>query len=213
MTRVIIVDDDLFVRTMLTQLLDRAAGIEVLASYANGAEAALAAAESKPDVALVDINRPEVDGPKATALLRAASPTAQVLALTSLADPSAAASMLQAGALGFLPKDLPLPALLHSIQAASHGVAVLAGGAAGLIDKRPTATAPDLTQSEQQVLELLAAGHTNEQIADRLYLAVSTVKHQVSTLLTKLNATNRVTLAVRAHELGLAGPTGPTGTS
>lgn len=206
MTSVIIVDDDLFVRTMLTQLLERAAGIEMLGAYANGAEAAKAAAELAPQVALVDINMPEIDGPQTTALLRAASPTTQVLALTSLADPSAAASMLHAGALGFLPKDLPLPALLHSIQAASHGVAVLAGGASGLIDKRGGGTAPDLTDTELKVLQLLAAGHTNEQIAAQLYLGVSTVKHQVSVLLTKLGATNRVTLAVRAHELGLADP-------
>jgi DNA-binding NarL/FixJ family response regulator len=205
MTRVIIVDDDLFVRTMLTQILDRAAGVEVIASYANGADAAAAAAELRPDVALVDINMPEVDGPQTVALLRAASPSTQVLALTSLASPAAAASMLHAGALGFLPKDLPLPALLHSIQAASHGVAVLAGGASGLVDKRAAITVPELTATELQVLRLLAAGHTNEQIAERLYLAASTVKHQVSVLLTKLGATNRVTLAVRAHELGLAG--------
>jgi len=204
MTTVIIVDDDLFVRTMLSQLLDRTAGIEVLASYANGTEAAHAAAELRPDVALVDINMPDVDGPQTVALLRAASPTTQVLALTSLADPSAAASMLQAGALGFLPKDLPVPALLHSIQAARHGVAVLAGGASSLIDKRAGLTPPELTDTERKVLALVAAGHTNEQIAEQLYLAASTVKHQISVLIGKLNATNRVTLAVRAHELGLA---------
>jgi DNA-binding NarL/FixJ family response regulator len=208
MTKVIIVDDDLFVRTMLTQLLDRAAGIDVVGVYADGNDAARAAADLNPDVALVDINMPTVDGPQTTALLRAASPTTQVLALTSLADPSAAAAMLQAGALGFLPKDLPVPALLHSIQAASHGVAVLAGGAAGLIDKRAGAKVPDLSETERKVLELLAAGHTNEQIAERLYLALSTVKHQISSLLIKLEATNRVTLAVRAHELGLTGSAG-----
>lgn len=207
MTSVIIVDDDLFVRTILAQLLDRAPGIEVLGAYANGADAARAAAKLTPDVALVDINMPEVDGPRATALLRRASPSTQVLALTSLADPSAAASMLQAGALGFLPKDLPLPALLHSIQAASYGVAVLAGGAAGLIDTRAAAKTPELTELEHKVLVLLAAGHTNEQISEQLYLAVSTVKHHISALLTKFGANNRVTLAVRAHELGLAGPT------
>ncbi|PFG17250.1 DNA-binding NarL/FixJ family response regulator [Propionicimonas paludicola] len=206
MTTVIIVDDDLFVRTMLAQVLDRAAGIQVLATYANGAEAAEAAAELVPDVALVDINMPEVGGAQTVALLQASSPTTRVLALTSLADPSAAAAMLHAGALGFLPKDLPLPALLHSIQAASHGVAVLAGGGSALIDKRVGAKAPELTEIEHKVLQLLAAGHTNEQIADQLYLAVSSVKHQISTLLVKLEASNRVTLAVRAHELGLAGP-------
>jgi Response regulator containing a CheY-like receiver domain and an HTH DNA-binding domain len=206
MTRVIIVDDDLFVRTMLAQLLDKAAGIEVVGSYASGADAADAAAALTPDVALVDINMPELDGPQTVKRLRESSPGTQVLALTSLTDPSAASAMLRAGALGFLPKDLPLPGLLHSIQAASHGVAVLAGGATGLIDKRTAAPAPELTDTERKVLELLAAGHTNEQIASQLYLAASTVKHQVSALLAKLDANNRVSLAVRAHELGLAGP-------
>ena len=208
MTSVIIVDDDLFVRTVLAQLLDRAPGIEVLGAFANGADAAEAATTLAPDVALVDINMPEVDGPMATVLLRTAAPRTQVLALTSLADPSAAASMLQAGALGFLPKDLPLPALVHSIQAAGHGVAVLAGGASGLIDTRAAAKIPPLTDLERKVLELLASGHTNEQISEQLYVAVSTVKHQISALLTKFEANNRVTLAVSAHELGLAGPTG-----
>lgn len=204
LTRVMIVDDDLFVRTMLSDILGYAQGIEVVGAFEDGAEAVRAAAADPPDVALVDIVMPLLDGPETTRRLRRAAPETQVLALTSLADPEWAAAMLDAGALGFLPKDLPLAAMIHSIEAARYGVAVLAGGAFGLLggrDRKPEI--PALSETETRILELLLAGRTNNEIAQLVYLSPSTVKHQVSALMEKLGATNRVTLAIRARELGI----------
>jgi DNA-binding NarL/FixJ family response regulator len=199
-----IVDDDLFVRTLLSDILGHAEGIEVMGAWEDGAAAARAAADDPPDVALVDIVMPLLDGPETTRRLRAASPTTQVLALTSLADPQWAAAMLDAGALGFLPKDLALPAMVHSIQTARYGVAVLAGGAFGLLAGRQAKPEPPaLNETEIRILELVLAGRTNNEIARQVYLSPSTVKHQVSALMERLGATNRVTLAIRARELGI----------
>ncbi|MGC3993517.1 MAG: response regulator transcription factor [Propionicimonas sp.] len=197
-------DDDLFVRTVLADLLTGSGRIRILSTHADGAEAAAAAALEPPDVALVDISMPLLDGPSTVRALRASSPRTRILALTSLADPDAAAEMLRAGAAGFLPKDLPVPALVHAIEAARYGVSVLAGAGAALAAHPPEAApSVDLTDAETAILELLLAGRTNAQIAGTVYLSPSSVKHQVSALMAKLGATNRVTLAIRARELGL----------
>lgn len=204
LTRVVIVDDDLFVRSTLAELLSASPGIEIVATYDSGIEAARHAAEDRAHVALVDISMPALGGPETTARLRAASPSTRVLALTSLADPSAAASMISAGAFGFLPKDLSLPAMVHSIEAARRGVSVFAGAGADLVERETTPLdRPDLTETELTILRLVRDGRTNDQIAGLVYLSPSTVKYHVSALMTRLGATNRVTLAIKAHELRL----------
>ncbi|MFT4108014.1 response regulator [Propionicimonas sp.] len=205
LTTILIVDDDLFVRTVLADLLTGTGRIRVLSTHADGAEAAAAAAAEPPDVALVDISMPLMDGPATVRALRESSPATRILALTSLADPAAAAEMLRAGAAGFLPKDLPVPGLVHAIEAARYGVSVLAGAGAALTADPPQQRAPavELNDAENSILELLLAGRTNDQIARTIYLSPSSVKHQVSALMAKLGATNRVTLAIRARELGL----------
>lgn len=204
MTRVILVDDDPLVRTMLSNCLDAAPGLVVRGSYATGIDAVKALPEDRPHVALVDIAMPHPDGPETTRLLRAASPHTQVLALTSLADPQAATAMLNAGALGFLPKDLAPEAIIHAVQSAHHGLAVLGGVGAELIDRRHRPDLAELlTPTERAILRLIREGRTTEQIAREVYLAPSTVKYHVTALMEKLGATNRVTLAIRALELGL----------
>lgn len=204
MTRVILVDDDPLVRTMLTNCLNAAPGLVVRGSYGSGTAAVAALPADQPHVALVDIVMPDPDGPETTRLLRAASPRTQVLALTSLADPQAAAAMLNAGALGFLPKDLAPEAIVHAVQSARHGLAVLGGAGAGLVDRRPsTDLAELLSPTERKILLLIREGRTTEQIAREVYLSPSTVKYHVTALMEKLGATNRVTLAIRALELGL----------
>ena len=204
LTRVVIVDDDLFVRSTLADLLSASPGIEIVATYDSGIEAAGHAAEDRAHVALVDISMPALSGPETTARLRATSPSTRVLALTSLTDPAAAASMIAAGALGFLPKDLPPAAMVHAIEAARRGVSVLAGAGASLVGQQaPPADRPDLTDTEVAILRLVRDGRTNDQIAGQVYLSPSTVKYHVSALMTKLGATNRVTLAIKAHELRL----------
>lgn len=204
MTRVVIVDDDPFVRTMLANCLESARGLTVCGSYQSGADAVEALDADRPDVALVDVVMPGLDGPETTRRLRAASPRTQVLALTSLTDPAAASAMLNAGALGFLPKDLAPEAIIHAVQTARHGIAVLAGSSAGLVDRRSRPDVDDLfSPTERRILALIRQGRTTEQIAREVYLSVSAVKYHLSALMEKLGATNRVTLAVRAVELGI----------
>ncbi len=204
MIRVILVDDDPLVRTMLADCLDAAPGLVVRGTYASGADAVEALRRDRPHVALVDIVMPDPDGPETTRLLRAASPRTQVLALTSLTDPQAAAAMLNAGALGFLPKDLAPEAIIHAVQSARHGLAVLGGAGATLVDRRNRPDVAELlTPTELTILRLIRDGRTTEQIAREVYLSSSTVKYHVNALMTKLGATNRVTLAIRAYELGL----------
>ncbi len=204
LTRVVIVDDDLFVRSTLAGLLSAAPGIEVVATYDSGIEASAHAAGDRAHVTLVDISMPALGGPETTARLRAECPSTRVLALTSLTDPSAAAAMIAAGALGFLPKDLSVPAMVHAIEAARRGVSVLAGAGAELLGQQaPPVERPKLSDTEVAILRLVRGGQTNEQIAGAVYLSPSTVKYHVSALITKLGATNRVTLAIKAHELRL----------
>ena len=204
MTRVILVDDDPLVRTMLTSCLESAPDLVVRGSYASGTDALDSLDRDRPHVALVDIVMPYPDGPETTRLLRGASPNTQVLALTSLTDPQAAAAMLSAGALGFLPKDLAPEAIIHAVQSARHGLAVLGGAGAALVDRRGRPDLAELlTPTERAILRLIREGRTTEQIAGEVYLSPSTVKYHVNALMTKLGATNRVTLAIRAYELGL----------
>lgn len=204
MTRVIIIDDDLFVRTALTGELSGTPGLVVRGSYASGTDAVAALPVDRPHVALVDVVMPDPDGPETTRRLRAASPQTQVLALTSLTAPQAAAAMLSAGALGFLPKDIAPEAIIHAVHTARHGIAVLAGASAGLVDRRERSDVGGLlSPTERRILSLIRAGRTTEQIAREVYLSVSTVKYHVKALMEKLGATNRVTLAIRAVELGI----------
>lgn len=203
-TRVLIVDDDLFVRTALAQLLSTRKEIQVIGTFEDGAVAAAAAAEARPDVVLVDINMPLMEGPDAVRAVLAACPSAKVLALTSLTTQEAAAEMLAAGALGFLTKDTPVAAMVASVRAIHAGLTVLAGPAAGLVTSRRAS--PDelnLHEHEAEVLKLVATGLSNPEIAERLFLSLSTVKYLIATLMARLGAENRVQLAIKAHGLGL----------
>ncbi len=198
--RLIIVDDDLFVRSSLTRIL-REAQFEVIGSFADGAEAAAAVASDPPDIAL---RMPAMDGPEATAKIIAAAPSVRVIALTSLADDFAAAQMLAAGAVGFLAKDTPVNAIVHAIRSAADGLVVLSSPvSAAALAKLSVPGGYALSPTEAQVLRLVCAGRTNEEIGRVVYLSASTVKQQVTALMEKLGASNRVTLAVRAAELGL----------
>jgi len=202
--RVVIVDDDLYVRTSLARLLDRTEGIQVSATFADGLEAVASMAADPPDIALIDISMPVTDGMETTRKLRGAAPSVRILALTSVSTEQAAAGMLEAGAIGFLMKDTPVTAMVHSIRAANAGLSVLSGPATRLIStKRAEPILPDLSEVEVAILGLIAQGLTNADIAPKVFLAASTVKYHISALMMKLDASNRVALAVRATELGL----------
>lgn len=203
-TRVVIVDDDLFVRTTLADLLRACPDLTIAHTYGDGTEALKGVLADPPDVLLVDVSMPTMSGVELTRLVRKQAPSVQILALTSLTDEQTVSEMLRAGALGFLFKDTNHSAVADAIRAARSGLSVLSPKASGRLatPTRPD-DAPELTQTEATILKLVAKGLTNDQIAQQVYLASSTVKYHIGMLTQKLGATNRVTLVVRAGELHL----------
>lgn len=203
--RVVIVDDDLLVRSMLADLLDSYRDIQIVNTFSDGAEALKRVVADPPDVMLVDVSMPEgMGGPELTRLIGERAPSIQILALTSLTDDRTVSAMLRAGALGFLFKDTTYDAVADAIRAARSGLSVLTPKAGSRLATQVNPDdAPALTETEGKILRLVAEGLTNDQIAKRVYLSPSTVKYHVGMLTAKLGATNRVTLAVRAGELHL----------
>ena len=200
--RVIIIDDDLYVRTSLSSILNKSHQVVCIATYATGQRAIAALPTDQPQVALVDINMPDTDGPATARELHQAAPDLHILALTSLADEQSAAAMIDAGATGFLAKDLPPPSMISAICAAASGLNVLSGPASRLIATSPYRDRPKLDDTEQQLLGLVMDGRSNNEIAEAIHLAESTVKYHLNGLMAKFQVRNRVKLAVRASELG-----------
>lgn len=202
--RVVIVDDDMYVRTTMARLLDAYPDLHISNTYENGAEALEAVRADPPDVMLVDVGMPGMDGVELTRLVREQAPTVRVLALTSLTTRETVSAMLRAGALGFLFKDSFHEAVANAIRAAHTGLSVLTPKAGD-----PLATplrpddAPELSEIDSRILKLVAQGLTNDQIAEQVFMSAATVKYHIGLLREQLHATNRVTLAVRAGELHL----------
>lgn len=203
---VLIVDDHIMVRYGLKALLARSPDIVVTGEAADGAEAWARCQEQRPDVILMDIVMPVMDGPTATARIRAVFPQVQVIALTSFADETLVPRALQAGAIGYLLKDVHADQLAIAIRAAASGRATLAPSAVEALARlaaMPPAPRPDLTKRERDVLALLLAGESNLAIAAHLGISHGTVRLHVSNILSKLGATNRTEAALLAvqHKL------------
>jgi DNA-binding NarL/FixJ family response regulator len=202
---VALVDDDMFVRTSLARQLEATRQVTVCGVYAGGAEGVAGITADPPEVVLMDIAMPDIGGIEAIRLIRAAAPALPILALTSLADQDSMLDILDAGAVGFLSKDLPVPTMVSAIQAARHGMSVLAPDAARQVVKAPAPRPqPALTDLETRILRLVCDGLTNDQIGERVHLSSSMVKRHVSSLTARFDATNRVTLAVKAAGLRLS---------
>lgn len=200
--RVMIVDDHAVVRSGLAAFLLAYDDLELVGEAASGAEAVRMCPKVAPDVVLMDLVMPEMDGATTTRAIRQVCPQVQVIALTSFKEQNLVQAALQAGAIGYLLKNVSGDELASAIRAAKAGRPTLAPEAAQVLIHAATQPAPghDLTDREREVLALMVKGLDNSEIAERLVVSRSTVKFHVSSILSKLGAASRteaVALAVR----------------
>jgi DNA-binding NarL/FixJ family response regulator len=223
--RVLLADDQGLFREGLRTLLSVQADVEVVGEAANGEEAVALAQEVRPDVVLMDVQMPLLDGVAATRRLQHALPASRVILLTTFDDDEYVFEGLRAGAVGYLLKDTPSARLLEAIRAAARGESFLQPSVAAKVvaeftrmaelarraGRAPTEGGPraaqalpePLTERELEILRLVAGGASNKEIAGQLFLAEGTVKNHVTSLLGKLGVNGRMQAANRARELGL----------
>lgn len=214
MTKVLVVDDQELVRAGFRMILERS-GLEVVGEAADGVDAVRLATELAPDVILMDVRMPRMDGIEATRQIVARNPETRVVALTTFDLDEYVYAAVKAGASGFLLKDISPSDLVHAVGVVARGDALLAPALTRrLLDRyvaRPLpGTKPDrltaATDREVDVLRLVAQGRSNVEIAAELYLSEATVKTYVSRLLTKLGLRDRVQLTVLAYQCGIVAP-------
>ena len=225
MIRVLLVDDQAMVRAGLRMILDSEPGIEVVGEVDDGAGAAAAVAKHRPDVILMDIRMPGMDGLAATREVIAAHPEAKVVVLTTFALDEYVYGALRAGASGFLLKSASGDALINAVKVVAGGEALLAPEVTRrVIEEFARATRDagesrvehvaaedaigDLSEREVEVLQLMAQGMSNQEIAKDLFLSSTTVKTHVSHILTKLGVRDRVQAVVEAYDSGIVAPRG-----
>jgi DNA-binding NarL/FixJ family response regulator len=212
--RVLLVDDQALFREALSTLLQVRPEIEVIGEAGDGAAALRQAADLEPDVVLMDLHMPVLDGIAATRRLRVEHPEVRVLALTTFDDDEDVFAALRAGAVGYLLKDVSGDRLVEALLAASRGESVLQPSVAARVvarfaqlpDEAPPRAQPlviPLSERELEVLRLLAEGGSNREIAGALFLAEGTVKNHVTNVLAKLGARDRTQAALRARALEL----------
>lgn len=215
MIRVLVADDQELVRTGLAMILDAQPGIEVVATADDGRAAVELARALRPDVCLLDIRMPGLDGIEATRLLAGrdvAEPLA-VVVITTFDHDEYVHAALQAGARGFLLKDAGPALLAQAVHAAADGEALIAPSVTARLlatfaaarGSRAAEPREPLTEREEQVVRAVARGRTNAEIAGDLHISLSTVKTHVASLMLKLSARNRVEVAMWAYESGRCG--------
>jgi DNA-binding NarL/FixJ family response regulator len=215
MISVLLVDDEALVRAGLRMILETAEDLTVVGDAGDGRAGIEAVRQHRPDVVLMDIRMPRLDGLAATAALRAREQPPAVVVLTTFDSDDAVFRALEAGATGFLLKDTPPAELLRAVRLAAAGDSMLSPGVTRRLIERFTAedrsqrrrAALDrlgvLTDREREVLVEIGLGHANGDIAARLHLSEATVKSHITHLFEKLGATNRVQLAIAAFRAGL----------
>jgi DNA-binding NarL/FixJ family response regulator len=212
--RVVIADDQRVVREGLTTLIGLIDGVEVVDTAANGIEAIECAERERPDVVLMDLRMPELDGAEATRRIRAGLAGTQVLVLTTYADDESLFPALEAGARGYLTKDASAEEIEAAIRAVAEGrthldPAVQQRLVAAVLDRRPIAgradaLPDDLTPREAEVLKLIAAGMSNAEIAAALFVSNATVKTHINHIFAKTGVSDRAQAVRYAYERGLA---------
>lgn len=220
MIRVLVVDDQPLVRQAVRDILIDG-GIDVVAEAANGREAVAAAARELPDVVVMDIRMPELDGIAATAQILATSqPTTRVLILTTFEEDDYVVAALRAGASGFVGKGAEPDDIVSAVRVVHRGEALLSSAATrALIERsvRPPRPRSDawtseplrqLTEREREVMLLVASGSSNQDIADELVISPHTAKTHVNRIMSKLHARDRAQLVIQAYESGLVIPSG-----
>ena len=217
--KVLVADDQRVVRDGLATIVASLPGMEVVAVAADGAEAVALVAEHQPDVVLMDLRMPVMDGAQATAAIRSGHSATRVVVLTTYADDDSIITALSAGAMGYLTKDATREDIRRALEAAAAGQSVLDPAAqAALLDAARAGTAPGpvpatqsmprelpdgLTEREAEVLALLAQGRSNVEIARQLYVAEATVKTHINRIFAKTHSRDRTQAAAYAHERGL----------
>ncbi|MGI5212822.1 response regulator [Plantactinospora sp. CA-290183] len=214
MIRVLLVDDQRLVRAGLRMLCESAPDMAVVGEAENGQQAIRLAEQVAPDVVLMDLRMPLVDGTAATARIHASRPAVRVVVLTTFDDDDHLFPALAAGACGFLVKDATPDELLAAVRSAAAGETPFSPAVLRrLVDQAvrtrvgeiPAALPGTLTARERDVLALVGVGLSNREIADRLHLGVTTVKTHVTSLLAKTGAANRIRLALLAAQSDLTG--------
>ncbi len=212
--RVLVVDDHDLFRAGLASLLGARQDIEVVAQASGGRMGVRLAAELRPEVILMDVQMPDLDGPAATRLILGRQPSVRVVALTVVSNDDEVDEILAAGACGFLAKDTPIDDVALAIRAAAHGAAWLSPRASEVVlgrvrrdavaDEPERSRIDDLSAREVDVLRLIARGLENAEIAEALGISPRTAKNHVSRVLAKLGQPGRVQAAVYAVRRGLS---------
>src|SRR5215213_54036 len=209
--RVLIADDHPLFREGMRGRLDRVADVAVVGEAASGEEAVELALELKPDVVLMDIKMPGLNGIEATREILRANPRVGVLMLTMFEDDDSVFAAMRAGAKGYLLKDSGGEGVVYAIRAVTSGEAVFGPGVAERIigyfsaprSAAPQRAFPELTEREEEILSLVAQGKSNQEIARQLFVSLKTVRNHVSNILVKLQVADRAQAVIRARDAGI----------
>jgi len=208
--RIAIVDDDPLVRMGLKAIVGSEPGWDVVGEAGDGAEAIAVVEQTRPDVVLMDVRMPGMDGLEATRHIVAEFPESKVLVLTTFEVDEYVFEAMRSGASGFVLKRVPPPELIEAVRVVAAGESLIfPASTRGVIEKFAATTGadlPDLTEREQDVLRLLARGRSNTEIAADLFVSVETVKSHVASILLKLGVRDRTQAVIVAYESGFVAP-------